>query len=277
MSVTINEDFEEDPLDPEEYDKYIECVNSRILAYYFYLRRLEWNRDGNRDDDHFKAEYAIKLLNYLVSRNPKKYASFLQISNSPNIDEQSKNYLLNLVFGIFDTAYYMHLDNPQSSPYENFIAAEKVCCREKEIESIAYFEYLDRINNGRNGTPEDDWRAAEKIIRKREISELAYYIHQNRLKNGITGTPEKDWCDAEEEYNKNELTRRIAHLCWQMSCEKHLPESVFWCYAINVLHNLGDPEPKDSADFPIDDKVIEAVKKVLESASKSNMDKTGLS
>jgi len=258
--------------DPDEFTDYIclRSIDKELLAYYFYLRRIDWNRDGNKEDDYYKAEYAVNLNDYLLSRSPEKYVHFFRESCPPDKIEPAKEFLIRIVYGIFDTAYYLHVKNHNLSPYDNFIQAEKICCREKEIDYYARQVQLERQKLGQVGTEEGDRKKAEKIIEENRIREKAEQIYIKRMLEKKHGTAEDDWIRAEKEYINEEITRKIANRCWEISNEKFMPPSVFWHYATQVIHELGDPVYNKLDDFYLIDHVIKAIKMVLQKAENNS-------
>jgi hypothetical protein len=244
------------------------------LAKYFFKRREAWDRkDGSSDDNYFKAKYAIELLEFLVEKNPKKYVMFVKKTLDKDEEERLWNYLINLVFGIFDTAYYLHIQYPHNSSFNNFVTAERICCKEKEINYIAENIFLKRRETGESGTKESDWFKAEKIYRENKIRDLAQSNYQKRQKRNTPGTPEDDWLSAEEEYNNNEIISWLAEECWGMSKIKHMTEDVYWNYGRNVHMDLRNNEviisnPQDLTNGIVYNTIISILRKYDNLATK---------
>jgi hypothetical protein len=235
-----NQDFKEFPTTETEINVLQDYASTVLeLANSFYERRNIWNRhDSNDKGDYFRAQYAYDLLSYLVNKNPSKHKMFYIKPQSEDERKKYEEFIVNLVFGIFDTAYFLHLHDPYASDFINFIKAEKICCREKQIEELAYFEWEKRQKIGSYGTEKDDWYRAEQTFKEDKIRKEAYFIYLKREEKRNFGNPEKDWEDAKEKIEHEDVICELAEMCWKRASVKYMPNSVYWEYGCKVYNQI---------------------------------------
>ena len=133
-------------------------ARNEIVAHYIneHKKSRRWTRPQDEKDDYYKAEY----LNYLAEYLRKPVGNY-----DPTFPK-----LIDMVFYIFDRAYFNKARQPHRSDLCCFTEAERYYCLEKLLEYMAYFEYEGRQKQGRPGDAYSDYmRAKEKYDAKQKI------------------------------------------------------------------------------------------------------------
>jgi hypothetical protein len=157
-----------------------------LFGYKFYELRLQANQQGTPLDDCAKAEYAYSLMKYLYGHGRTK------------ADDENDNYcfLLSAVARVYETAYFIKLDNPSTSDLDCFAAAELRCIESKKhdyVDFVAYYEYRKRLALGLPGNEKSDYENATRIQKK----VVAYKFYRARQRMHRQGNPLDDYIRAE--------------------------------------------------------------------------------
>jgi hypothetical protein len=129
--------------------------SDKLVAYYFYLYRQQIGRVADSVDDFFKASY----LNYLFTYFGQKRTRPVPPLNEG--DEKLKE-MMDMVYNIYDRAYFHKQEHPGCSDLDCFVEAERYYCREKALDHFAFLEYLNRREKGLSGDEHSDYEAANK-------------------------------------------------------------------------------------------------------------------
>lgn len=125
-----------------------------IVAFNFYCYRQQMERIGDRLDDLSKARYLNYLIEYLRQKRTRKIPP---LENGDGMKE-----MMDMVYNIYDRAYFHRKEHSGCSDLECFAEAERYYCVEKALDYFAFLEYLNREKNGLVGDENSDYEAAKK-------------------------------------------------------------------------------------------------------------------
>lgn len=174
-----------------EAERYLQDFRRNQKAAYFirqHIEQKEWHRTADDKDDYYKAEYLNYLVHYYRSH---KGTNILLDGDNSNFQS-----LIDMVFSIFDHAYYMKRKCPYLSDLHCFTEAERTYCSIKKVEYVAYLNCLNRMHNGLHADPLSDYFEAEKQIKTEMV---AYLNYKDRLKKGLPDDSLADYYDAEKQ------------------------------------------------------------------------------
>lgn len=245
-SDIINLKNEESPDSKNAKCLLLKMALTKMIAenIYNYKKDILKRADNDERENYFIAQYFIKLYDYLRHKGLPGFIDFCEYMDIFKIPEVSvkfdllleeKSYIRvkDMVINIKDRAYFIKKEHPEYSDLFCFDQAERDICKEKEIDYIAYFEYLERI---RTNSPGDE---------------------------------KSDYYKAETKYLENMAKRELAYFFWQKTADKNLKELDFWEraeYALNKLYKIKNTndirdiiEYNDKITIKYSDEIIDMV------------------
>jgi hypothetical protein len=184
---------------------------------------------GDSNDDYYKADYILKLVDYLNN----KRTSVISINNEDQLEE-----VICIVNNIFDHAYFLKLDHPEKSDLECFTEAERTFCEEKWLDYEAYLEYLNRVQYGYPGNAIIDYETAKERLRKQRIEEKAQRISVDKMANHLPSDPLADYYEAEKVVFDESLHAKISEIIWYKYPMHQMPKEFYWQLADKVMSIL---------------------------------------
>jgi len=222
---------------------YVDVFYINAIAYYFSVHRTTYKRQGDANDDHFKAIYLFNLNEYLRQKD-RPFVLFKTV--------EMREEAIDMVSNIFDHAFFLKKIHPEYSELQCFTEAEREFCEEKELDYIAYFEH--------SGNERTDWENAKNKYKERLLSEIAFYEYCDRVTNNLQGDSKSDYFNAEKKYEDWRIQKRIATLCWNKSPDIYLPKQNYWNTAGEIIGLLKNENYPYRDGNPFGDKhIIEIV------------------